>query len=149
MLSRNSFLMLMTIGFVLSVFLTDVMGENLIKYDEDKDENVSYYDKDSIKQKSGITIVWTEDIFNEKTDKWIEWFKFCNKHTGYTIDDCNTLSYRKILYEINCKELTQRRLSSVIYDDKGKVLHTWSTPSEWNHIVPYSNMEELKNQVCK
>ena len=73
MLPRNTFCILMTMGFVLSVFLTDVMGENLIKYNESEDGTVSYYDKDSIKRKSGIVKVWIErrfDIFIYKTE-WL------------------------------------------------------------------------------
>ena len=50
----------MTIGFILSVFMTNVMGENLVKYGEDKDGTVLFYNKDSVRQKLGIVKVWTE-----------------------------------------------------------------------------------------
>jgi hypothetical protein len=40
--------------------VTDVIGENLIKYNKTQDGSIQYYDKDSIKRKSGIAKVWTE-----------------------------------------------------------------------------------------
>jgi hypothetical protein len=56
----------MTIGLILSVFVTDVMGENLEKFSESKNGTTQYYDKDSIKRKSGTVKVWTETRFNKK-----------------------------------------------------------------------------------
>jgi len=60
--------MLMTIGFILSVFVTDVMGENLIKYGEYPNGTVFYYDKDSVKRKLGIVKVWNEIRYTKKNE---------------------------------------------------------------------------------
>ena len=163
MLSRNNFFILMTIELILSVFVTDVMGVNLIKYTEDKDGTLNYYDKDSIKRKSGIVRVWTKMKFKERSEVWNSWV-YWKKNKGWNswvdicknypervtnINDCDNLSYVKDLYEINCKKDRQRRLSSIIYDDYGKVLFSNLTPTEWIDIFPNLVFEKLKNQVCK
>ena len=62
------------------MFVTDVMGENLIKYSEDRDGTVMYYDKDSIKKESGIVMVWTEDKYNGKNGRWSKWVKLCKEN---------------------------------------------------------------------
>jgi len=50
----------MMIGFILSVFVTDVMGENLVKYGGSEEGTVSYYNQDSVKQTSETVKVWEE-----------------------------------------------------------------------------------------
>jgi hypothetical protein len=60
MLSRKGFFTLMMIGFILSVFVTDVMGENLVKYGGSEEGTVSYYNQDSVKQTSETVKVWEE-----------------------------------------------------------------------------------------
>lgn len=154
MLSRISVFMLMTMGLILLVFLTDVRGENLIKYAEDRYGIVSYYDKDSIKRKSQILKVWNEKRFTEKNKQWSDFVGFCKKkgveHSSNTsaTNDCNRLSVIKVLTEINCKKGTYRGLS-YNYDEDRKVLLSVSTPTDWYNIAPGSIVEELKNCVCK
>jgi len=150
MLLKNTFCMLMTIGFILSVFVTDVMGEDLTKYTEDEHGNVFYYEKDSIERKSGMVKVWTENRFDKKNEDWSIVVEVCKKFVELnSINDCNKLSHVRVLYEINCKEDKYRFLSFVLYDENGKVLYSSSRSLEWDHVIPDTNTDKLKNHVCK
>ena len=130
------------------------MGENLIKYSEDRDGTVMYYDKDSIKKESGIVRVWTEDKYNGKNGRWSMWVKLCKENKNIyeteSINDCDRFSYRKKLFEINCKKNASRIISSTMYDGDGNDLSYIDTPTDpWDFIVSGSIEDELKNSVCK
>ena len=149
MLSKKIFLMLMTIGFILSIFVIDVMGEDLIKLNDFQKGTVSYYDKDSIKRESKTVKVRDKIKFNEKNGDWMNWELFCIKDSD-PYRDCNKLSYYMSLYEINCKEDRVCSLSVVLYDEDGKVLDTlWDPSSKWEFIASGSIEDQLKSIVCK
>lgn len=146
MSSRNSFFILMTIGFVLSVFVTDVMGENLIVFSELQNGDLWYYDKDSIKRSSGKVRVWITLIYgNESRRDLIETFK---KHpdTPKNIED---ISFNKSLLEIYCKEGEIYDLTDTLYDTIGNEVYTNNLSGEPKFIIPGSINEELKNRVCE
>jgi hypothetical protein len=125
------------------------MGENLIEYREYKGA-VYYYDKDSVKRKLGIVTVLTKTRYYGKNKEWGDLVDVCIAHSKLnSINDCNRLSSVENLHEINCKEDTERSLSSIDYDEDGRVLYLTSTPSELTYIVPNSIIEELKNRVCE
>jgi len=121
---------------------------------EDKDGAVYYYDKDSIKRESGIVRVWTEDKYNEKNERWSKWVKLCKENKNIyeteSINDCDRFSYRKKLFEINCKKNTSRIISETMYDENGDYLSYMDTPTDpWDLIVSGSIEDKLKNRVCK
>lgn len=151
MLSRNRFLMLIMVGFIMSVFVTNVMGENLVVFYKDKDGIVNYYDKDSVKRKSELVKVWTQIGFNKKNKGWKSWVGLCvNKSKLNSNHDCNRLYLVKSLRELNCKEDMIRIVSIVIYDEDGKSLDSYdNSSSEFYSIVPTSIDDGLKNSVCK
>lgn len=151
MLSRNNFFMLMTIGVVLLVFVTNVIGENLIAFGE-KDGNVFYYDKDSIKRKAGIVKVWTQERFNKKNEEWKSHVNICKIHIEKeSLNKCSRLYYTMDLNEINCNEDTWQVPESISYDDDQNILYSeLETESlKYAYIVPASVMAILKNYVCK
>ncbi|MGD0276170.1 MAG: surface-adhesin E family protein [Syntrophales bacterium] len=150
MISRKHFFMLMTIGFVLSVFVTDVMDENLIKYSESKDGTLCYYNKDSIKRTSETVQVFDILKFNRKNEDWKSWVDLCiNDSNQKSKQNCNRLSFVKNLNEINCKEGTYRIIVIVLYNEKSKILDMSSLKTSMTNIVPNTIIEELKNRVCK
>lgn len=136
MSSKNRFSILMTIGFILSAFITDVMGENLIKYNEDKDGAVYYYDKDNIKRESGIVEIWDIIKYSGINEDWKNWVDSCiNISKPDSNPNCNLLSTVKILNEINCKNNTYRLLSVILYDENGKFLEMSSKQSEIKKFI--------------
>ena len=150
MSSKNRFSILITIGLILSVFVTNVMGENLIKYNEDKDGAVYYYDKDSVKRESGIVEIWDVIKYSGINEDWKNWVDSCiNISKPDSNPNCNLLSTVKILNEINCKNNTYRLLSAILYDENGKLLEMSSKQTEIKKIYPNTMIEELKNRVCK
>jgi hypothetical protein len=144
--------MLITIGFVLSVFLTCSSNngrENLIKYDNNGDGIVSYYDKNSIKRKSGTVQVWEEERYNtyESLRKQID---RCNGDYEQQ-NKCDRLLFSKVLWEIDCEQNKVRLLISNIYDKNENILfHSSYHYSEAReYIIPNTVMDKLKNCVCK
>lgn len=149
MVSRKYCFMLM-IGLILSIFVTDVMGENLIKYYEDQNGTIHYYKKDSINQESGTLKVWCETRFNGKNKEWSNMVEVCKRNYELnSIYDCNNLSYSKNLVEINCKENIFFVPSEVLYDEDGHFIITLTNPSQTRYVIPDTVMEELKNRVCR
>ena len=53
------------------------------------------------------------------------------------------------LVEINCEEKKIHRLSGTVYDNKGEVISSFNSPSEWRLIAPESIGENLYKEVCK
>jgi len=144
--------MLMTIGFVLSVFLTcssDIGRENLIKYDDSDDGIVSYYDKNSIKRKSGIVQVWEEERYNTP-ESLREQIDQCNGDYEQQ-NKCDRLSFSKVLWEIDCEQDKVRLLISNIYNKDGNILFhsSYHYSGAREYINPNTIMDKLKNCVCK
>jgi len=147
--TKKSLLLFTMAGFILAVFVTNIMGEYLISYYENEDGTVYSYDQESIKKNTEIVKVWTDWRYNKKNKDWSGLVKFCNEFTGNTADTCNKYSYEKLLHEINCKDGKSRFDTTVLYDRDGNVIYSNSTPSGWEDIVPNSTEEGLKNRVCK
>ena len=59
------------------------------------------------------------------------------------------LSHSKLLIEIDCVEKKNHRLSWTDYDNKGKMIDSISSPSEWDFITPETVAESLYKAVCK
>jgi len=59
------------------------------------------------------------------------------------------LKHSIILWEINCADKKQRRLSATNYDYKGSEINSISLPSQWRFINPESIVESLYKEVCK
>lgn len=105
------------------------------------DQFLGYYDKQSIiRPYKNIARVWTKSDYTEKGV--LEW-------VGKVGKIYENLSHSIVLWEINCAEKRQRRLTLTVYDHKGSVINFNSSPSEWDFIVPESVTDELYKEVCK
>lgn len=142
--------MFMTIGFILSIFAMDVMGEELIKFTDDHNGTVTYYDKNSINRESEIVRVWIKINFNKKNKEWSKGVEICkNNSEQESINDCNELSYMKDYYKINCKEDTINLILGVMFDVDGHFIFSTSSLKESSYHIPHRSMfEKLKKQVC-
>jgi hypothetical protein len=138
---KNKWLIIVILAINVSLFSSNVFGENLVKYAESKDGNRHYYDEKRVKRLSGKVKVWT-------VIRWGDEFKseVREKFPDIGLED---LSFTKSLKEINCKEEKIRTLNSAAYAEDGTVLHTSDKPSDWTYIIPDSHADKLKRHVCK
>jgi hypothetical protein len=120
----------------------EVWGSDWKSYGSN-DYCLAYYDAQSITRSSiliNIVKVWTRWDW---TDKGVlAWEEGSGKKY-------ENFSQSRILYEINCQEKKFRRLSETLYNDKMELLHSISSPSKWEYIVPESIIEALHKEVCK
>jgi len=102
---------------------------------------LAYYDAQSINHPSkNIIRVWTRWDYKEKgVLGWV----------GKGGKKYENLSQSIILSEINCIEKKVRDMSVTSYDNRGDIIDSSNSPSEWNFIVPESNGENLYKEVCK
>ena len=102
---------------------------------------LGYYDAQSITRPSkNIVRVWVKWDCTEKGV--LENVKRLGKQW-------ENLSHIKLLKEIDCVEKKERILSSTDYNNKGEMIHSSSSPSEWDFITPESVGEALYKEVCK
>jgi hypothetical protein len=120
----------------------EVWGSDWKSYGSN-DYCLAYYDAQSITRSSiliNIVKVWTRWDW---TDKGVlAWEEGSGKKY-------ENFSQSRILYEINCQEKKFRRLSETLYSDKMELIHSISSPSKWEYIVPESIIEALHKEVCK
>jgi len=101
---------------------------------------LGYYDTQSITRPSqNIVRFWVR--FN-----WTE--KGVLSRVGKFGGKYENLSHSIDLREINCVEETVRSLSTISYDNKGGVIYSSSSPSNWG-LIPASMGESLYKAVCK
>ena len=104
----------------------------------------SYYNADRVTRPSkNIVRVWVRWNFTEKGVMDMV------RSVGKKLEK---LEYSISLNEINCAEKTSRFLSSVYYDNNGKMIYTLSSskfPTEWLFIVPESNADNLYKKICR
>ncbi len=136
------------IGVILFIGLTifgygEVRGADWRLYDSN-DLRQSYYNADRITRPSkNIVRVWVRWNFTEKGVKDMV------RNVGEKLEK---LEYSISLNEINCAEKTNRLLSSLYYDNNGKMIYSISSsklPTEWLFIVPESNADNLYKKICK
>lgn len=122
------------------ISMGDVYGAGWKLYGS-SDLCLAYYDAQSITHPSkNIVRVWERRNFTEKgiTDMVVSF------GPSY-----KNLSFSMCLYEINCIEKMARILSLTYYDNKGGLIHTISSSSEWTFIIPESIDESLYKEICK
>jgi len=143
---RKNFLNMVIVGFILSVFVTDVMGEEVKVPDQSTKGGVLLYDKDSIKRSGGKVEVWVKTIYGkEKIGGVEEMLKYSNDPTK----GVEYISYNKTLYEINCEEETFHRLTSIYYDQNGVVISTNNQATKFKCISSGSTIDRIRKIVCK
>jgi hypothetical protein len=121
----------------------EVWGADWRLYDSN-DLKKSYYNAGNIIRPSkDIVRVWVRWNFTEKG------VKDTVRSMGKKLEK---LEYSISLNEINCSEKTNRFLSSIYYDNDGKMIYSMSSsklPTEWLFIVPESNTDNLYKKICK
>ena len=102
---------------------------------------LAYYDAQSINHPSkNIIRVWTRWDYKEKgVLGWV----------GKGGKKYENLSHSNDLWEINCVEKKVRNMSVTFYDNRGDIIDSSNSPSEWSFIVPESGGDLLYKEVCK
>jgi len=118
----------------------EVWGEDWKLYGSN-DRVFGYYDTQSITRPSqNVVIVWTRWDYKGKGVLFM---------VGKFGKEYENLSYSKQFLEINCSERKNRGLSLINHDNKGNVIESTSSPSDWNYVTPGSLGESLYKEVCK
>lgn len=106
-----------------------------------------YYDKNSVvKVNDHIIRVLTKTLFNDVG-------KFQNysalKKKGKAPGNPYLLSYEIALLEVDCPNAKIKVSSRRICDKRGNVIASEpASRDQWHKVVPGSNLERLKNEVC-
>jgi hypothetical protein len=145
LLNKNLWFIVVMIGINLSLFSSDAFGERLVTFYTSEDGSKFYYDKDSVKRKSGNVKVWSTERW--KGEKLSDYKK--SLRNASPTKNVENFSYTKTLHEIDCEEGRYRFLTTAYYDVEGKVLYTIPEQVTWAYIVPGSVHDALKSSVCK
>lgn len=108
---KNIWLIIIIVGLTLSVFTSNVLGENLIEYFEDNYGTIFYYNKDSVKQTSGKVKVWVTERWGEK-EKSITMERMTQQ--GISPENFEKVSFSRTLFEMNCREETYHILNEIM-----------------------------------
>lgn len=107
-----------------------------------------YYDKSSVKiVNKNIVQVWTKTLYND-----VGKLKNYSVLRGMKNAPVNPyiLSHEMALFEIDCLNAKIKVSSKRICDKRGNVIASEPQSREkWKAILPGSNFERLKNEVCK
>lgn len=139
MTKRNG-VILAVIGFIVFFLCIEGWGADW-KFYAASEQILYYYDAQNITHPSkNIVRVW---------ERWDYTEKGVLDMVGTSGKKYENLSHSIILWEINCSEKKDRGLSLTHYDHKGSVVHSISSPSDWNFIVPETVGEVIYKEVCK
>ena len=116
-------------------------GADWQNYDMDMEGDFLYFDKDSITDINGITLVWQKKVYNKENLFRIRqilgerYYKFIEKIT---------------LYEIYCPTKISQERAIAYYDNNGKVIDSRydEFKRDWKKIMPYSDMARLYRICC-
>jgi hypothetical protein len=140
--------LLLSVAF-LSTAAGDARGEDLVEFGSDSLGSVFYYDRDSVKKKSGMVTVWTATRWSDADRRKFDMVAELKKRID--CPGCEKLSLKKDLSEIQCRENRMRRVAFIFYDRDGRVLYRWTgpAPGEWEVILPGTFQDVLKRTVCQ
>jgi len=139
LLSIKLKIVILIIGLII-IFVGEVYGADW-KFHGLNESFWASYDAQSVTRPSkNIVRVWEKWNYTEKGVIGI---------VGRLGKKYENLSYTISLEEINCVEKMIRTLSVTYYDNKGEVIFFYSSPLEWDFIIPESNGETLYEEICK
>ena len=140
--------LLLSIAF-LSTAAGDARGEDSVEFGSDSLGNAFYYDRDSVKKKSGTVTVWTATRWSDADRRKFDMVAELKKQID--CPGCERLSLKKDLLKIKCRENRMRRLAFIFYDREGRALYHWTgpAPDEWEVILPGTFQDVLKRTVCQ
>jgi len=161
--------MLVVIGIAVFSYV-EVWGAGW-KYMGTGGESVYFYDGKNVKYPSqGVVRVWTivikqpyfKRILKERAKEIAEGaiekiegdIKDLDQEKSISLLAESALPFvkaqRKTLIEIKCGDEMARPVSSILYDEDGEAIKSFSTPeATWDYIVPESFIERLYKEVCK
>lgn len=105
-------------------------------------ENIHYYDKESITRTSDNHVrVWAKILYSEKSILELV-TKFGKEYVN--------VSHNLYLSEIDCTNKKRRFFTLIYYSKDGGVIYSVNEPNaEWSFITPDSIGESLYKKVCK
>ena len=107
----------------------------------DSEYYMGFYDAQNITHPSkNIVRVWTRWDYKE-----IGVIDYVRKFG----EEYKNFSFAIGLWEINCVEKMRNLVSGTYYDNKGEVIYSSDSPSEWKVIIPGTMYENLYKEVCK
>ncbi len=143
-----------TICFVLiaitMVFLVpQAKGAEWIKFTEDVHGNQFFFDFDSGSYPSRDSArLWTKIIHSEEGIRVNKEYRLRrNKPTS----NWDSLSYTKMLVEVNCKTRESNIITVMHFHKNGQFLENYTLSKEqqkWQPISPDSSVDELRSIVC-
>jgi hypothetical protein len=94
-----------------------------------------------------IVQVWEKEVYSDKgREELIQKMR----DNEISTERYDKLKETMSLYEIDCKKKRKNILSLTDYDMDGKVLFTYSyDKQEWVYIVPDSEFDSFRKEVCK
>src|SRR4030042_187033 len=112
-------------------------------FDKDADDNLWFYDTQSISREQDTVRVWVKFVLSDKTKK--EYIKNFPKTPGME----NT-SHTKDRWEINCSKNIKRVLSSVWCDTEGNIIMDKDYPDyPFSEVIPESIGAGLVEIICQ
>ena len=131
---------------ILLLFASQAWAAEWVLYDTSAVGNESY-DKSSIKRiNNNIISVWTKTIYNDvgKLKNYSDL-----KNIDKAPDNPYILSHDLVLLEIDCLNRKIKVSSRRICDKRGGIIASeMQSHDVWSNIVPNSNYEKLKKQLC-
>lgn len=133
----------------LSAAAGDARGEDPVAFGSDSLGNVFYYDRSSVKKKSGVVTLWTSTRWSDADRRKFDMVAELKKRID--CPGCEKLFLKKDLSEIQCRKNLMRRVAFIFYDREGRVLYRWigPAPGEWEVILPGTFQDVLKRTVCQ
>jgi hypothetical protein len=111
--------------------------------------NIVSYKMGNIQNNGGkyIVQVWEKEVYSDKgREELIQKMR----DNEISTERYDKLKETMSLYEIDCKKKRKNILSLTDYDMDGKVLFTYSyDKQEWVYIVPDSEFDSFRKEVCK
>jgi uncharacterized protein YxeA len=119
-----------------------------VKYNRDNDGNVYSYKKINIEQDKVkyIVQIWIKKVYSKKgREKEIQ----SRIKDGLSTEGYDKLSHIVSLGDIDCNKRMKQTLSLTRYDTDNKILNSWDYDRKWEHIIPNSNGDNVREIVCK
>jgi hypothetical protein len=124
-------------------------GDNdWVRYNRDNDGNVYSYKKGNIDKDEGkyIVQIWIKKVYSKKgIEKEIQ----SRIKNGLSTEGYDKLSHIVSLGDIDCNKRMKQTLSLTRYDTDNKILNSWDYDRKWEHIIPNSNGDNVREIVCK
>jgi len=110
-----------------------------------------YHPKRLTRTRSRTVKVWVKKIptfTGFEDDKARKEYVETRKKNGLNVTGYEKWSHTLTLYELKCSERKLRYLSTIDYDDDGKVLDSSESEIRWSDVIPESIGEGILEVIC-